>query len=102
MICINTKTAPSKPNDPAEYYFRLRRMAHLNQVSLKKENPRRLGVFYHKLLQYYHSFMILPGLQILELDCGYGDLLVPLQTSVGVGIDLLGKGFGLLQKNTQT
>jgi len=91
MTCINTKTAPAMAKDPAEYHFRQKRMAHWNRVSQKKENTRRPGAFYHKLLQHYYSFLIPPGLRVLELGCGHGDLLAHLKPSVGVGIDLSGE-----------
>ena len=87
MTIIQSKTASAEPNDLAEYYFRQKRMIHWNQVSQKKENLNRPGAFYHKLLQYYYAFLIPPGLRILELGCGHGDLLAHLKPSVGVGID---------------
>ena len=51
MTFIHTKTVPAMTNDPAEYHFRQKRMAHWNRVSQKKESPTRSGAFYHKLLQ---------------------------------------------------
>jgi len=87
MTCIHTKTAPAMPNDPAEYRFRQKRMAHWNRVSQKKENPNRPGAFYHKLLHHYYGFLLPAGLRILELGCGHGDLLAHLKPSFGVGVD---------------
>ena len=91
MTFIHTKTVPAMTNDPAEYHFRQKRMAHWNRVSQKKESPTRSGAFYHKLLQYYYAFLIPSGLRILELGCGHGDLLAHLKPSVGVGIDFSGE-----------
>ena len=88
-------------NDPAEYHFRQKRMAHWNRVSQKKENPNRPGAFYHKLLQYYYAFLIPPRLRILELGCGHGDLLDHLKPSVGVGIDLSGEMIRVASKKYQ-
>jgi SAM-dependent methyltransferase len=87
MTCINTKTAPEMLNDPAEYRFRQKRMAHWNRVSRKKENPNRPGAFYHQLLHHYYSFLLPAGLRVLELGCGHGDLLAHLKPSFGVGVD---------------
>ena len=91
MTFIHTKEAPEKLNDLPEYHFRQKRMIHWNQVSRKKEDIKRPGAFYHKLLQYYYAFLIPSGLRILELGCGHGDLLAHLKPSVGVGIDLSGE-----------
>ena len=85
------KTVPPKPEDPSEYQFRQKRMAHWNRVSPRKENPGRPGAYYHKLLHHYYGFLIPPGLRILELGCGHGDLLAHLMPSVGLGIDLSGE-----------
>ena len=74
--------------DPGATRYREKRMAHWNQVSRQKGTPRRPGAYYHQLLQHYYKFLIPPGLRILELGCGHGDLLAHLKPSVGVGIDL--------------
>jgi len=67
--------------------YQKQRMAHWDRVSAKKANANRPGAFYHKLLQYYYRFFISPGMRILELGCGHGDLLAALEPSLGVGID---------------
>jgi SAM-dependent methyltransferase len=77
--------------DPAKRRYRKARIANWNRVSHQKENPRRIGAFSHKLLQHYYKFLIPPGLRILELGCGHGDLLASLKPSLGVGVDFSGK-----------
>ena len=91
MTLILSKTASATPNDLTEYHFRQKRIIHWNQVSNKKEDLNRPSAFYHRLLQYYYAFLIPPGLRILELGCGHGDLLAHLKPSLGVGIDLSGE-----------
>ncbi|CAB1084225.1 Glycosyltransferase [Olavius algarvensis Delta 1 endosymbiont] len=73
--------------DPLEYRYQKERIAHWDYVSEGKQNPRRPGVFYHKLLQRYYIFISSPGLRTLELGCGHGDLLASLKPSLGVGVD---------------
>jgi SAM-dependent methyltransferase len=73
--------------DQSKHRYQRQRIAHWNQVSSKKKNPRRPGIFYHKLLQHYYKFLIPPGLRILEIGCGHGDLLAALKPSFGVGLD---------------
>jgi SAM-dependent methyltransferase len=66
-------------------------MAHWDIVSPRKQNENRPGAFYHKLLHRYYRFFIPPGLRILELGCGQGDLLASLEPLSGVGIDFSGE-----------
>jgi SAM-dependent methyltransferase len=42
---------------------------------------------YRKRLEEIYSLLVPPGMRILELGCGTGDLLAALQPSFGVGID---------------
>ena len=73
--------------DPNRVLYQKERITHWNRVSRKKENQKRPGAFYHKLLQHYYRFLIPSGLRILEVGCSHGDLLASLNPSVGVGID---------------
>ncbi len=67
--------------------YQKQRMVHWDRVSAKRANANRPSAFYHNRLQYYYRFFIPPGLRILELGCGHGDLLAALNPSLGVGID---------------
>jgi SAM-dependent methyltransferase len=73
--------------DPNRVLYQKERITHWNRVSREKENQKRPGAFYHKLLQHYYRFLIPPGLRVLEVGCCHGDLLASLNPSVGVGID---------------
>ncbi|MBC2717949.1 MAG: glycosyltransferase [Desulfobacteraceae bacterium] len=63
------------------------RSSHWNRIAEQKVNPDRLGAYYQKLLQSYYRFFVPPGLKVLEIGCGNGDLLAALQPSFGVGFD---------------
>jgi SAM-dependent methyltransferase len=78
----------SQPDqDSTRNRYQKTRIAHWNWVSPRKSGPKRVGAFYHRLLQHYYRFFVPPGLRILEVGCGHGDLLACLQPSLGVGVD---------------
>ena len=67
--------------------YRTQRVTHWNRVAARKNDPERAGAFYQRLLEHYYGMMVQPGLRILELGCGGGDLLAALKPSFGVGVD---------------
>ena len=71
----------------AESRYRNARIAHWDRTAGRKNDPGRAGAFYQMLLEHYYRMMVQPGLRILELGCGGGDLLACLKPSVGVGVD---------------
>src|SRR5947209_3158794 len=48
---------------------------------------RESGRYYQRLLQGYYAFWVPPGLRVLELGCGLGDLLAAVKPARGVGVD---------------
>lgn len=63
------------------------RKSHWDRAAARKNDPERAGAFYQRLLEHYYGMMVQPGLRILELGCGGGDLLGALKPSSGVGVD---------------
>lgn len=49
--------------------------------------PRELRRHYHRLLQAHYRFLVPPGLRVLEVGCGLGDLLAAVRPSRGLGVD---------------
>ena len=43
---------------------------------------------YYADLERLHQLLVAPGLRVLEIGCGLGDLLAQLQPSHGVGVEL--------------
>ena len=79
------KDAPSMID--AESKYRADRTAHWDRVAALKNDPERVGAFYQQLLEHYYGMIVQPGLRVLELGCGGGDLLAALKPSFGVGVD---------------
>jgi glycosyltransferase involved in cell wall biosynthesis/SAM-dependent methyltransferase len=49
--------------------------------------PRELRRRYHELLKTYYRSIVPPGLRVLELGCGLGDLLAAVEPAPGIGVD---------------
>jgi len=77
--------------DLERYGYQKERRDHWDRISRESNNPDRPGAFYHQLLEKYYQFLIPPGLHVLELGCGQGDLLASLKPSIGVGVDFSGE-----------
>jgi len=52
------------------------------------EQFRRRNHAYYQDLERLHQLLVAPGLRVMEIGCGLGDLLAQLQPSHGVGIEL--------------
>lgn len=91
IVSPEIKRSECRTIDPVQRRYQKQRINHWDRVSPQKENARRAGAFYQKLLQHYYKFLIPPGMRILELGCGHGDLLACLKPAFGVGIDFSSK-----------
>lgn len=64
-----------------------RRVAHWDAIARKRDTWRGMGRWYHRRLEQIYRFLVPPGLRVLELGSGTGDLLAALQPAHGVGLD---------------
>jgi 2-polyprenyl-3-methyl-5-hydroxy-6-metoxy-1,4-benzoquinol methylase len=81
-------TAVAEQNDVTASLYQTTRMAHWDRVAQRlAAGPIGIGSFYHRQLAHYYSVLVPPGMRILEVGCGMGDLLAALKPSVGVGVD---------------
>jgi len=78
--------------------FQKRRIKHWDGLAGTKYRFDRPAGFYHELLQKYYAFLIAPGLRVLELGCGQGDLLHSIKPAFGLGIDFSKK---MIQRATR-
>ncbi len=49
--------------------------------------PQEEHRYYQRLLRHYFSFLVPPGMRVLEIGCGIGDLLAAVKAKEAVGID---------------
>jgi len=91
MNDVNGRAATSgvemAQSDNAAQRYQGERIAHWNGVGQKFEGNSPGGKFYQNQLVHYYKLLVPPGLRLLEIGCGHGDLLAALQPSVGVGVD---------------
>jgi ubiquinone/menaquinone biosynthesis C-methylase UbiE len=76
------------PMDPAFVRYSDQRTEHWDSIARRGDGSTKASRAYHKRLRDIYRFLIPPGLRILELGCGKGELLAALEPSVGLGIDL--------------
>jgi SAM-dependent methyltransferase len=83
--------SPSGVIDTAEANYRQERLAHWDSVAVKRDSWGGWGAGYHGRLLEIYRFLVSPGLRILEIGCGEGDLLARLKPSRALGIDFSGE-----------
>lgn len=76
--------------DVAMHTYQKTRRSHWGRVARGEAGKKSLGGYYHRYLTALYRFHIPPGLRILELGCGTGDLLAALEPSEGTGVDFSG------------
>jgi ubiquinone/menaquinone biosynthesis C-methylase UbiE len=74
------------------------RRRYWNDFAQDLERGQGLRASYQECLAKVYRFLIPPGMRVLELGCGNGDLLAALRPSVGVGIDFSPKMLELARR----
>jgi SAM-dependent methyltransferase len=71
--------------------YNQQRCAHWDAVAKQSDHWRGLGGYYHRRLAEIAQHLVAPGLRVLEVGCGQGDLLASVRPSYGVGVDFSGE-----------
>ena len=61
---------------------------HFDEVAENGDCFRQRQRGFHAQVRGYFQFHVQPGLRVLEIGCGHGDLLASLQPTRGLGVDL--------------
>ena len=81
---------PARAAEPvADEYAEL--AAAFDRFAPEEARWRKRNATYHRLIEQIAAFHVPPGLKVLEIGCGGGDLLAALRPSEGVGVDVSGE-----------
>ena len=70
-----------------EAEYTIERRSYWDAFAEKTKRWRFSRRYYQRRLGDVYRFLIPPGVRVLELGCGRGDLLARLQPSLGIGVD---------------
>ena len=70
-----------------EVKYKEERIAHWERLAQRMDNWKGWGGYYHQRLTEIYRYLVPPGLRVIEIGCGTGDLLSALKPSLGVGVD---------------
>lgn len=79
------------PGNHSSHEYRARRISHWDSIARKMRSWTSKGVYYHRRISRVYRFLVPPGLKVIEIGCGQGDLLASLQPSYGIGLDFSGE-----------
>jgi SAM-dependent methyltransferase len=82
-----TEPRGTLPTVASAVTFQQERRAHWDAVAGRFKGGSVGGRFYQAELAHRYRLLVPPGMRILEVGCGQGDLLAALSPSVGVGVD---------------
>jgi SAM-dependent methyltransferase len=73
--------------DSAGQPYQQTRIAQWNSVARMRDAWNGWGGSYHKRLKEVYRFLVSPGQRVLEIGCGFGELLASVGPARGLGLD---------------
>jgi SAM-dependent methyltransferase len=83
--------------EPGSEAYTAERRRHWDETALALDR-RQTGGYYHRRLAEAYRELVPPGLDVLEVGCGTGDLLAALEPRRGVGVDFSGEMLKVAQR----
>ncbi len=83
-----TATGPQQNSLLKQAEFTRNRQRYWDEVAKSLDDDPAIRNYYRSRLAQFYRFLIPPGMRVLEIGAGQGDLLASLKPSYGVGIDL--------------
>lgn len=83
-----------RTTDRAYLEFQSQRVKVWDRIAVEKPRFDLSGYYHNRLITLYRS-LIRPGLDVIELGCGTGDLLAAVEPRLGVGVDFSGEMIAL-------
>jgi ubiquinone/menaquinone biosynthesis C-methylase UbiE len=83
----HAETPPGKGNSEKFSAYTQARIAHWTEFAQSLDRWEGPRAYYQRRLAEIYSFLIPPGMRVLEVGCGRGDLLAALKPAYGVGVD---------------
>ncbi|MFI5360616.1 MAG: glycosyltransferase [Elusimicrobiota bacterium] len=79
------------PRSPADLARRAELIGFFDSRAPERDRWKRKNHYYHEAVTKIVCGLVRPGLKVLELGCGAGDLLAAVKPSRGVGLDFSSK-----------
>ena len=91
---------PALDNNAAKFTaYTHERLEYWSAYARNYERWQGGRAYYQRRLQQIYSFLIPPGMRVLEVGCGRGDMLAALKPAYGVGIDFCPEMIDAARKN---
>jgi SAM-dependent methyltransferase len=86
----NAEQAPSSDESfrARQARYTQQRQCYWDEFAASLDRWERTRGYYQRRLAEIYQFLVPPGVRVLELGCGQGDLLARLRPAYGVGVDL--------------
>lgn len=73
--------------DEAALAYQKTRQARWDSIARRRDHWRGAGRWYHQRIEEIYRHLVPAGQDVLEIGCGFGDLLATVQPARGVGVD---------------